>query len=176
MKLFKNKIAFMYLLVFVIIGVGFCIGDGYEIYNNNQGIENINTSYDNNEYKLLVNGWIDKYEGWYGLSWRNTYICYIRLDVDDENFKMYCELLEKEYPKEYINWNEAEYVEYLINISEDDKCTYKRVYAKINNNVVMIELDSINVTENYKNVIPKIIGICAMLLLLPILLKFSILK
>ncbi|MBP1549669.1 MAG: hypothetical protein J6A05_06655, partial [Oscillospiraceae bacterium] len=68
------------------------------------------------------------------------------------------------------------YVEYLINISEDDKCTYKRVYAKINNNVAMIELDSINVTENYKNVIPKVIGICAMLLLLPILLKFSILK
>ncbi len=63
MKLFKNRIALMYLLVFIIIGFGFYIGNGYKIYNNNQGIENINTSYDNNEYKLLVNGWIDKYEG-----------------------------------------------------------------------------------------------------------------
>ncbi len=89
---------------------------------------------------------------------------------------MYCELLEKEYPKEYINWNEAEYVEYLINISKDDEYTYKRVYAKLDNNVAMIELDSVNAVENYKKTIPKIIGICIILLLLPILFKSSILK
>ena len=176
MKLFKSRIALMYLLVFIIIGFGFYFGNGYKIYNNNQGIENINTYYDNNEYKLLVNGWIDKYEGWYGLSWKNTYICYISLDVNDVNFEMYCELLEKEYPKEYVNWKETEYVEYLINMSVDDECTYKRVYAKINNNVAMIEPDSINVIENYKNAVPKIIGICAILLFLPSLLKLSILK
>jgi hypothetical protein len=89
---------------------------------------------------------------------------------------MYCELLEKEYPKEYVNWKETEYVEYLINMSVDDECTYKRVYAKINNNVAMIEPDSINVIENYKNAVPKIIGICAILLFLPSLSKLSILK
>ncbi|MBQ8175995.1 MAG: hypothetical protein IJ035_03045 [Oscillospiraceae bacterium] len=176
MKLFKNKIAFMYLLVFVIIGVGFCVGNGYKIYNDNQGVENINPSYINSKYKLLVNGWIDKYEGWYGLSWKNTYICYIKLDVNDENFELYCELLENECPEEYANWTEANYIDYLINMSAGDEYTYKRVYAKFNNNVVMIELDSINVTENHKNAIPKIIAICAMLLLLPILLKSSILK
>ena len=176
MKFYKNKILLIYSIILIIIGFGFWIGNGYKIYSDRQSVENINASYINSEYKLLVNSWIDKYEGWYGISWKNTYIYYISLDINDDNFKRYCELLEKEYPKEYVNWKETEYIDYLINMSADDKCTYKRVYAKLDNNVVMIELDSINVVENYKKVIPKIIGIYAMILLLPLLLKSSILK
>lgn len=176
MKLYKNKLLLIYVVILMIIGLGFWIGNGYKTYNDRQGIEKINPTYMDSEYKLLVNGWIDKYEGWYGLSWKNTYICYISLDVNDENFKMYCELLEKEYPQNYANWKEAEYVDYLINMSADDECTYKRVYAKLDNNVAMIELDSVNAVENYKKAMPKIIGICVTLLLLPILLKSSILK
>ena len=162
-----------YAMVLLIIGCGFIFGHGYNVFDNGRAAAihspwSWKEEFGYEKLEEMFDGCIDKYEGWYGLSWKNTFSLYRdHSDLSREKFETLCSE-ENGYPHDYTSWSEREYVEFISDYSVYSG-DHDYVWIILNNKVAFVEFGPTNSVDDYEGVVPKIIHICLVLLLLPIL-------
>ena len=159
-----------YLAVLAIIVAGFLVGRGYRwddghvahlmpySWNQKYGWEQLDEMFD---------GVIDQYEGWYGLSWENTYSFYQDTDMTREELEKYASTFS--WPEGWAEWSEKEYVEYISDFSAYRMGDQDYVWITLGDKIVFVEFGPTNQISNYDRVVPKIIFSCVGLLLLPVI-------
>lgn len=168
----KYILIFGYLIVFCVIAIGFVVGRGYKVYDNGRAASAhcnyvFEQKYGWEQIEEMFDGCIDKYEGWYGLSWENTYSLYQETDLTHEQFEDFCKILGAE--EDYTKWSEEQYIEYISEFSTyGPGREHDYTYITLDNEIVFIEFAPTNNVEDYDNVCPKVLISCVALLLLPV--------
>lgn len=170
-----------YAIVLLIIGIGFIFGHGYNVYDNGRAAaihspRSWEEEFGSEQLEEMFDGCIDKYEGWYGLSWKNTYSLYVdHSGLNREQFESLCGT-DSGFPDDYTSWSEREYVEFISDYSVYSGWAFDRDYVWIilDNKVVFVEFGPTNAVDDYEGIVPRIIHRCLALLLLPHLCFFIV--
>lgn len=163
----------LYIAVLCIVLFGFHVGDGYAVYDNGLAAAIHSSYFWQQKYgweqlEEMFDGCIDKYEGWYGLSWKHTYSLYQNSEgLTREQFESFYTNVY-ECPEGFLTWSESEYVEFISDYSVYSASDLNYVWITLNGEFVIVEFGPTNVVDDYRGVIPKVIASCAALLLLPL--------